>query len=503
MRSTGLVMTALVAVSTLTAVEAEAQKADDRLVFLAAREPPSFDFYMQSNREGVILNRMMFDGLVRADSRTGEVTPGLATEWEWLDDTTINFKLREGVTFHNGEPFDASDVVYTLEWNNSPENRTVGQSRTNWMERIDVNGPYDITIHLPRPFPAAMEFLNANFPIYPAEYHAEVGTEGFSEQPVGTGRYKVDSTEIGREIVMSRNENYWAEDNGHIGTVVMRFVPEQNTQTAELMGGNAQLIWQVPPDQATRMERMPTVDVTIGETMRMGYIQFDSGLEGGPESPVHNPLVREAIAHAIDRQAIVDNIMGGGQVLHLPCYPTQFGCEAPGAPTYDYNPERAMELLAEAGYPDGFTIDFHAYRNRPIAEAVMGYLAEVGIEANLQWLQYSALRDAVRSGNVDFTFMAWGSSSINDIANSTSYFFKGGPDDTTMDPDVIEWLTAGDSTVNREMRQTNYSKALTRIMEEVYWVPLSSYAYYYAMSSDLDFTPTPDEIVHLYEAKWK
>jgi peptide/nickel transport system substrate-binding protein len=213
--------------------------------------------------------------------------------------------------------------------------------------------------------------------------------------------------------------------------------------------------------------------------------------------------VRQAIAHAVDRQAIVDNIMGGGSVLHLPCYTTQFGCESPDAPKYEYDPEQAKALLAEAGYPDGFEIDFYGYRDRPVAEAVLGYLAEVGIDANLQWLQYSALRDRVRAGEIPFNFMAWGSSSINDIANSTSYFFKGGPDDTTHDPDVIEWLTAGDSAVGAEARKEPYRKALNKIMEEVYWVPLMSYAYYYAMSSDLEFTPTPDEIVHLYQAKWK
>jgi peptide/nickel transport system substrate-binding protein len=496
-------MAAFAAVVTLSAVEADAQKAEDRLVFLAAREPPSFDFYMQTNREGVILNRIMFDGLVRTDPITGEVTPGLATEWEYVDATTINFKLREGVTFHNGEAFDAEDVVFTHAYNTNPENRTVAQSRTNWIERVEVHGPYDITLHLPRPFPAAMEFLNANFPIYPADYFAEVGTEGFSAQPVGTGRYTVDSAELGREIVMSRNHDYWGEDNGHIETIVMRFVPEQNTQIAELMSGNAQLIWQVPPDQARRMGQMPTVDVTVGETMRMGYLQFDSGLNGGEPSPVHDRRVRQAIAHAVDRQAIVDNIMGGGSVLHLPCYTTQFGCKAEGAPVYEYDPEKARALLAEAGYPDGFTIDFYGYRDRPVAEAVMGYLSEVGIEANLQWLQYSALRDRVRNDEVDFNFMAWGSSSINDIANSTSYFFKGGPDDTTNDPDVIEWLTAGDSAVGADARQEPYSRALTRIMEEVYWVPMMSYAYYYAMASDLEFTPTPDEIVHLYDARWR
>ena len=506
MKLNTLLTSAIMATALLTGADAQAQRSQDRLVFLSEREPPSYDFFMQTNREGVILNRMMFDGLVRTDPVTGEVTPGLATEWEYIDPVTIRFRLREGVTFHNGDGFTADDVAFTVEYNNNPENRTVARSRTNWIERVEVHGPYELTLRLHSPFPAAMEFLNANVPVYPRAYFESVGTEGFSANPVGTGRYRVERAELGREIVLRRNHDYWGgpDDNGHIETIVMRFVPERNTQVAELMSGNAHLIWQVPADQATRMERLPNISVVLGDTMRYAYLQFESGLRPNARpSPVHDARVRQAIAHAIDRQSIVDNIMGGGTVLHLPCYTTQFGCEAPDAPIYAYDPERARMLLAEAGFPNGFTINFYGYRDRPVAEAVMGYLSAVGIETSLQWLQYSALRDRVRNGEIEFNFMAWGSSSINDIANSVSYFFRGTPDDTALDPDVIQWLTEGDSAVEREERLVPYRKALTRIMEEVYKVPMFSYAYFYAMSADLEFTPTPDEIVHLYDARWR
>ncbi len=494
-----LVATALVSQPTL------AGKQDDTLVFLAAREPPSFDFFMQSNREGVILNRHIWDGLVRTDPTTGELQMALATSVEYIDPVTIHVRLREGVKFHNGDPMTSADVAFTVAHNNNPDSRTVARTRTNWIKDVEVIGPFELKLHLQKPFPAAMEFLNANVPVYPKAYFEKVGTEGFSKAPIGTGRYKVKRTEIGREIVLERNEDYWAgaEKAGHIKTIVMRFVPERNTQLAELMASNADLIWQVPPDQAKRLEGRGGLQVTVGETMRFGYLQFDSGLRGGPKSPVHDKRVRQAILHAVDRASIVKNIMGGGSVLHLPCYTTQFGCKAPDAPQYAYDPEKAKALLAEAGYPNGFEIDFYGYRDRPVAEAVIGFLDRVGIKAKLQWLQYSALRDRVRAGDIDFNFMAWGSSSINDIANSTGYFFKGGPDDTAHDPDVIKWLTEGDSAVKPEERQAPYSKALTKIMQEVYKAPLMSYAYYYVLNKDLEFTPTPDEITHLYTAKWK
>lgn len=244
------------------------------------------------------------------------------------------------------------------------------------------------------------------------------------------------------------------------------------------------------------------MNVIAGETMRVGYLQFDSSGSSG-EHPLTNVKVRQAISHAIDRQAIVDNLFGGGQVIHLACYPSQFGCESPDAPKYDYNPEKAKQLLAEAGYPDGVEVDFFAYRDRPVAEAMMGFMAKVGIKANLQWMQYSALRDKVRNDEVPFNFMTWGSSSVNDIANITAYFFDGRSDDTALDPEVKALLDAGGGTIVPEERLEHYREALKLIAERAHWLPLWSYAYIYAMNQELDFQTTPDEILHLYRAKWK
>jgi peptide/nickel transport system substrate-binding protein len=138
-----------------------------------------------------------------------------------------------------------------------------------------------------------------------------------------------------------------------------------------------------------------------------------------------------------------------------------------------------------------------------VAEAILGQLAAVGIRANLQWMQYSPLRDKVRAGEVPMNFMTWGSSSINDVSNITSYFFTGSGDDTARDKEVKELLEKGDSSIDEEVRKDAYEKALKLIAERAHWLPLWSYAYFYAMNEELDFTPTPDEILHLYRAKWK
>lgn len=494
----------LAAAGLAMAGSAQAGKENDTLVWVTQFEPPTYNYYDQTLREGTILSRHIWDSLYWRDLETGEYVPHLATNIEYADPTTIDITLREGVTFHNGEKFDADDVVFTLNMVNDPEEQMVNRNPVRWIEKAEKTGEYSVRLHLKEIFAPAMEYLSTAIVIYPDEYYQEVGKDGYGRAPVGTGPYKAAEVVPGSRLVLEANEDYFGGGKGqpHIGKVVMRFIEEPNTQMAELMAGNADLIWRLNKEQGEKLNNVSGVRAIPGETMRVGYLQFDSSGSSG-DHPLTNVKVRQAISHAIDRKAIVDNLQGGGRVLHLACFPSQFGCESPDAPTYDYNPEKAKELLAEAGYEDGVEVDFYAYRNRPYAEAMMGFMSQVGIKANLQWMKYSALRDKVRSDEVPFNFMTWGSGSVNDIANITAYFFDGRPDDLALDEDVKKALDAGGATIDPEERLKHYREALRLIAERAHWLPLWSYAYFYGMSDELDFEPTPDEIVHLYRAKWK
>ena len=493
----------------LFASMATAGKKDDTLNIALEKELESLDWYFNTAREGIVFARHVYDHLIYRDPETQEYKPLLAKSWQWIDNTTLEMELRDNVTFHNGAKFSADDVVYMFNWISNPDNKVKQQRYVNWIKECVKLDDYKIRILLNEPFPAALEYLSCADPIYPKDYYAEVGPKGFGLKPIGTGPYKVVEIDPGKKIVLEKNENYFdgsPKGKPSIGKIVWRTIPEVNTKVAELMTGALDWIWLVPKDQAEQLANVPTVQVVAAETMRVGFLMMDAAnrtKDNYEDNPFAKLKVRQAMNHAINREAISKNLVGGqSRVVHSACYPTQFGCSQ-DIVQYDYNPEKAKQLLSEAGYPDGFEITLHGYRDRPYAEAMVGDLAKVGIKANLLMMQYSAWREKIRADKVQLAFYTWGSYSINDISAITGYFFEFDAEDLARDEQVKDWLLEGDTSIDPEVRKEVYKKALQRIAEQAYWVPLFTWVSNNCFSKDLEFTPYPDAIPRFFQAKWK
>ena len=503
MTSTLLRSTA-VALALCTSGAAYADKANDTLSVAFTKELESVDSYMNSAREGIVVQRAVWDGLLYRDPATNEYKGNLATSWEWIDDLTIEFKLREDVTFHNGEAFNADDVVYTVNFIADPENGVKTQRNVNWMKSAEKIDDYTVRIHLKAAFPSAIEFLSGPVSIYPNEYYAEVGPAGMALNPVGTGPYKMTEVEPGQHFVLEAYDGYHDSPKGKasIKNIDIRTMPDINTQMAEMFNGTLDLIWQVPADQAGKLGQMDQFQAVNESTMRVGFLLLDAAGRT-PDSPFTDLKVRQAVAHAIDRTAIVDALLkGSSQVINSSCFPSQFGCDT-DVKSYDYDPEKAKALLAEAGYPDGFTTDFYAYRNRDYAEAISSYLNAVGIKTNFNMLKYAALRDLSATSGVPVNFQTWGSFSINDTSAFTGQFFKLGDLDAVRDPALAEVLEVADTSTDPAVRIENYSKALNMIADNAYMVPMFSYNTNYVFTNEVDYTPTPDEVLRFATMTWK
>lgn len=491
-------------VAGLYGVPALAQQSENTLRWASNVSLTTIDPYFNYHREAMLLNgQLIWDTLVYKTSE-GDYLPLLATSWEWVDDRTIEFKLRDDVVWHDGEPFTIDDAVYTFNYISTPENGVNVQSNVNWIRNAEAVDELTLRINLKEPFPAAMEYISTLHAILPEGFFGETGRAGANGRLVGTGPYTLADFAQGDRIRVEAFDGYFADSPKGMPTfdaIVYRSIPDTSTQIAELLSGGVDWIWRVPPDQADPMTGVPDITVTADETMRISFLSMNlRDMDGG--NPMQDARVREAVALAIDRQTIVDQVIGeGSTVINSPCFRTQFGC-IEDATDLGYDPERARELLAQAGYEDGMNLRMTSYRSREWTEAVSGYLANVGINVDASVLDYGNARERVVNNQVNMMLGDWGSYGVNDVSALLNNFFTLSEDDMAQDHAVAEALLAAAQTADHDTRMEHYEFAVGQIAGELYWYPMWTHPTTYAYSADLEFQSHPDENPRFFMAKW-
>ena len=495
----------------ISAGAAMAGKANDTLVWATDRESAVADPYYNRTRELVIIGNTVWDNLLLRNPKTGDYEPNLAKSFKWVDPVTLDMELRTDVKFHDGSPFGPEDVIYTVAFTTNKDHGVVTLKNVDWMKSVEKTGPSSIRIHLHKPFPAALAYLGQAVPIIKRGHYdnAPQTKEGKPDyaavKPNGTDPYMITEVVPGEKIVMKKYAGYHKggpKGTPQIGNLVYRTIKEGNTRIAELMTGGIDWIWDVPKDQAEKLKASGQVTVENAKTLRISYIAFDVDGSAGIKA-FQDVRVRRAFAHAINRQSIVDNLIGKpSQVINTPCHPDQTGC-VQDVKGWSYDPAKAKQLLKEAGYEKGFEFPIHAYREREFTEAVISDLAKVGIKAKLNFMQYKALREVAQKGETAAHHMTWGSYSIPDASGCAGVFFSGGKDDPANDPKVIELITKAGNVTDLAHRKALYKQAFEIISDQVYWLPMFTYAKFYAYNKNLDMTITSDEIPRFYTAKWK
>jgi peptide/nickel transport system substrate-binding protein len=498
---------ALAAAVLLGLAPAAAQKSADNLRIAMRDALPNVDPYYNNLRTGVVMSHQAWDMLVYRNPDTFKIEPLLATEWKFVDPTTLDFTLRPGVKFHDGSTLTADDVVYTLNIAADPASKVSTPANYNWIDHAEKTGDLSVRVKLKRAFPAALEYFALVIPIYPKAYREKVGPEGYAKAPVGAGPYKITRVEPGVSIDFERFDDYWAgspKGKPAIKKMSVRFVPDATTEMTELLAGRADWIWNLNPDQFDNVNKLPTLSAVRKESMRIGYLSLDAAGRTGADNPLTKTKVRQAIWHAIDRKTIADKLVtGGSRVPAAPCFPPQFGCDSEAAVLYDYDPAKAKALLAEAGYPNGFDLELTSYVLPQWGASIQNYLQAVGIKAKLNQMQVAAVVQRAKAGELRAYLGSWGSFSVNDVSAIMPNFFDGGADDYARDPDVTKWLVEGGSSTDPEVRKKAYSAAIRRITEQAYWEPLHTYVTTYGYTKQLDFTPYADELPRFYLSKWK
>ena len=503
-RRTAIVAAAALAVSP----PAFAQKSADTLRILFQDAVPNVDMYFNSQRTGLILAHQAWDMLVHRDPATFEIKPALATDWRFAEDNSLDLTIRQGVKFHDGTTLGVDDVVYTINMAANPDSKVATPSNYAWIDKAEKTGDWTVRIKMKRPTPAALEYLAMVTPIHPKAYREKVGPEGFAAKPVGAGPYKIVRNEQGKEVVFERFDDYWAgspKGKPAIKTLHVRFVPDVTTAVTELLGQRADWVWNFNPDQLANINKMPHLQATQQESMRIGYLSIDAAGRSAAGNPLTNQKVRQAIWHAINRQDMADKLVqGGSRVPVAPCFPTQFGCDADAAVKYPYDPAKAKALLADAGFPNGFDIEMVTYvAVTSWSAAIQNYLQAVGIRAKITQLQVAAAIQKAWKGENPLYHGSWGSYSINDVSAIFPVMYGGGNDDYARDPELQKLVAEGGNTSDPAARKKAYSAAIKLMTEKAYWLPLFTYVNAYAFSKQLEFKTYPDELPRFYFAKWK
>jgi peptide/nickel transport system substrate-binding protein len=508
MRSIPWLRSALMAacVTFVTAAPALAQKSADTLRITWRDAIPDVDPYYNSLRTGMVVAFQAFDCLIYRDPETMEMKPALATSWKQVDDTTIDFTLRQDVKFQNGDPFNADDVVYTI--NDIIHDKQVAiPSYFTFLAGAEKIDDYHVRLKLTRVYPAALENLALVTPIWPKAYREKVGADAYARAPIGTGPYKITKVDGVTEIDMERFDGYYAgspKGRPAIRYIKIHEVPDATTEMTELLGGRADWIWGYNADQYDNIARMPNLQALRFGTMRVDYMTIDAAGRSGVGNPLTNVKVRQAILSAIDRETMAKRlIQGDSQVVDTPCYPSQFGCDVSAAVKYPYDPARAKQLLAEAGFSNGFDTELVTYAPPQFGAAVQSYLKAVGINLRIQQLQVGAVDQLMRAGKSPLSAGSWGSNSINDISAFMPYFLGGDLTDYAHDSDVQRLLTQAGATADPALRRKEYSQAIQLATERVDFLPMFSEVRYVAFSKQLNFQGFKDDIPRYYLSSWK
>ena len=464
--------------------------------------------YQTSARQMIQMGYLMWDPLVLREPATGKVIPHVATSWKHVDDLTWEFKIRDDVTFHNGNKLTSESVRYTIEdrvLNSKPKSPRI--SNFKWAKKVEVIDATTFRIHSHKPYPLVLEQLNTLF-IMDEKWTNENTFEYVQGHAMGSGPYKFVSWAKGSKVTMVKNDNYWMKGVPAIQNVVIKIVPEASTRLAELFSGGVDVSLNLLNDQMPSFKDHTDYEVINFSILRLDFWMFDA-MGRASETALKDVRVRRAVAHAIDRKKILSKLVQAeGYEVNAPTSPYHFGHDK-SIKGYAYNPEKAKALLAEAGYKDGLEIDLWQYASHQklFNQAAMQMLSKVGIKVNLKdyignTQQMGKLR---RSGKITgIGNFNWGSYNGFDADMILHPFFDlEASNNYAGDKELSEWVNEARTSMDSKRRLELYKLAQQRINEEVYWMPTFGVRRFYGKHKDLSLEAGVDEVPRLQFARWK
>ena len=382
---------------------AQVRAGDNHLIVVLPSFPVSLDNTMSNEFNALMLHNNMTETLVKFDGPDFNIVPGLAESWYMPDPQTLIMNLRRGVLFHNGDEMKASDVQFSvMRGVHSPPVRFIHRQ----IESIDVIDDHTVRINLNIPFVPILAHLTHPGAAINSERAVREMGENFANHPVGTGPFMFHSMTLGDRIDLVRFEDYWGERPG-VDRITFTVIPEGTNRLIAVETGEAHIAFEISPHHLRRMIDTPSLAYDRAAVPRFHFLGFNH--QSTTALPLRDIRVREAINHAIDVQAIVDTVYQGiGRITHGPLV------GIPGVVEFEpleFNPDRARALLAEAGFPDGFSINLWCtvdnQQEFDKAVIIQNMLAQIGIRVEVVSLEFATFLHGVTTGQHDMYVLSW------------------------------------------------------------------------------------------------
>lgn len=441
----------------------------DTLTIALPVEPATLDPFEHSNQNGFICTTLITEPLIKKND-DGELIPWLAESWEFTDDTTLTMKLKTGVTFHDGSTMTAEDVRFTLcKLAESSFSKALFGSID--VENTKTVGDSAIEIKLLYPYAPLLEaFTTPRAGIISETIYNEMGGESFARHPVGTGPMQFKQWVTGDRIEFEEYEGYWGEKPA-FKNFVARVIVEGSSRTIELETGGVDIAFELAPADWQRVNDNPDIQLISGNTRGVSYLCLNNSLE-----PVKGNLkLRQAMAYGLDMANLVQAAWQGTADVATSYYAENImGHKAEGP--FPYDPQKAKELLAEAGYPDGIDLTYMTYEsaiNQAFAEVLQNMWGKIGINLSVEFLDLATFTEKNNAGEITMALMT--NTAALDDPDPALIAWPGYRTISLRhgDDHIDELLEKGKSTYDEAERIKTYQELQDYLWENLYTIPIA------------------------------
>jgi peptide/nickel transport system substrate-binding protein len=447
----------------------------------------------------------VYDRLLDRDPKTFKPRPMLATGWKIVDDTTWEFTLRPGVTFHNGEPFTAQAVKATIDYALDPATRSHFASAAYWglVREVQVVDDHTVRFVTKQPWPNLIDSASlTNALIMPAKALREQGPQKLAQHPIGTGPFKFVEWKRDERLVLERNPHYW-RGPADVSRVTFRFIPEFSARLAALLSGEIDVMKDVPPQAVDAVDRSGRARVRATVSSRINYLALVN-LKPGPMQDVR---VRRAMNHALDVEELIRQVLRGRATRMCgPLAPTNVDY-AP-AECYPHDPARARALLKEAGLDPAtlaLTLDTPAGRyplDKDVSLAMAAQLQRLGIKVNVVVNEWGTHLDKIKNRNTgDMFFLGWGPALHGQGTMQPLFLHDQTYSSYGHHPGLSEKIARASTLLDPRARAEAYAELQRLVRDEAPWVFLWQQHDLYGVANHVEWSPRADEKVWMYEAR--